>query len=79
VWDVIDWSQLLYIRGQIGMALEVLWETAAQQEDDRWLVQGLSDNYLQVSALMDTDRGNHIDRVKIEALNGKLLTGVVLK
>jgi len=77
--DVIDKSAMRYIRGHIGMELEVLWETAVQQVDGRWLVQGLSENYLQVSALMDTDRGNHIDRVKIEALNGKLLTGEVLK
>ncbi len=77
--DDIEASATRYARGYIGTELEVLWESAAQQEDDRWWLQGLTGNFLPVRALTNKNQWNHIDKVKIDGFDGRLMTGVILK
>ncbi len=72
-------SAAQYTRNHIGMELAVLWETATLQEDGSWELHGFSDNYLQVKMSSDTDRENQIDRVKIQAYDGMVLTAIRLE
>ncbi len=62
----------------IGTELEVLWETVHKVDDSNWLHQGLSDNYLQVQALIDEDHSNTIDTVRIISLKDGILKAEVL-
>jgi len=54
-----------YADGQVGCELQTLWE-AAEPQDGGWLVRGLTDNYLPVTAQAGSDRSNEIDWVRID-------------
>lgn len=61
-----------------GSEVEVLWETSREQEAGVWRLEGLSGNYLRVSALSKLPRWNRIDRVRLAAVNAQGLDGVIL-
>lgn len=75
--EVLLRSANRFCEAHIGAELFVLWESAIQQEDGRWLLHGLSDNYLQIGGLAETDRCNKIDRVKIQAHTSDGLSGEI--
>ena len=76
--EVLKKSATRYATHHVGQELSVLWETAFPQEGGRWRLHGLTDNYLQVNALADSDRCNKIDRVKIESLNNDELAAIII-
>jgi len=51
--------------------MSVLWESTDQLSDAGWHVEGLTDNYLRVSAVASEPRWNQIDSVKLVALAGE--------
>ncbi|HNR01793.1 MAG TPA: tRNA (N(6)-L-threonylcarbamoyladenosine(37)-C(2))-methylthiotransferase MtaB [Anaerolineaceae bacterium] len=71
--SVLDETEQRYAQGFIGANLKALWETA-ESKDNNWLLRGLTDNYIQVTALAKTDRSNHIDTVRIESIDGNILS-----
>ncbi len=58
----------------IGKELAVLWETSQQKADGRWLMHGLSDNYLQFQLFSTEDRSNKIDRVVGKKYSNGIIT-----
>ena len=76
--EVLLRSANRFCEAHIGAELFVLWESAIQQEDGRWLLHGLSDNYLQIGGLAESDRCNKIDRVKIQAHTSDGLSGEII-
>lgn len=71
--SVLDETEQRYAQGFIGANLKALWEKA-ESKDNNWLLRGLTDNYIQVTALAKTDRSNHIDTVRIESIDGNILS-----
>jgi threonylcarbamoyladenosine tRNA methylthiotransferase MtaB len=68
-----------YRQSFINNTLSVLWEGRWSKAGELFRLEGLSDNYLLVSALAEENRWNRIDQVKIiqdeaEGLAGTILT-----
>jgi threonylcarbamoyladenosine tRNA methylthiotransferase MtaB len=59
----------------LGRELPVLWESITGCGPDGWLVTGLTDNYLRVSARSDSNLWNVITPAHLEALDNEGLTG----
>jgi tRNA A37 methylthiotransferase MiaB len=76
--EVFDKAARKFAMHHIGSEQSVLWESAKKQADGKWLLHGLSDNYLEINGLAESDRCNKIDRVKIQSITGGLLTGEIL-
>jgi threonylcarbamoyladenosine tRNA methylthiotransferase MtaB len=62
----------------IGKELSVLWENNSCQVGDRFRMEGLSDNYLRVTAQTDDNRWKRINRVRIVKEDAGGLAGDVL-
>ena len=63
-----------------GRALTVLWETSRKISVNQWLLRGLTDNYLQVTALSSTNRSNMLDRVLLTSTGqGSVLEGELIE
>ncbi len=67
-----------YCMTHIGKEMPVLWESGRKLESGDWLMHGLTDNYLEIDGLAETDRCNKIDRVKIRKLNGDILRAEII-
>lgn len=76
--EVVERSMAHFARNHIGLEAEVLWETGEVLADGRWKMHGLSDNYLQIDGLAESERCNKIDRVKLRTFNGDTLTADIL-
>jgi len=68
-----------YRSGQVGHALEVLWESAEQLDGEGWELSGLTDNYVRVKAWADSPRWNEIDTVHVTEDKGNFLSGIIAK
>lgn len=62
-----------------GKEMRVLWETSSSLAADGWLLHGLTDNYIRVSAVSPELRWNQIDRVKITHLTDNGMQADILK
>lgn len=62
---ILDFSKSNYHQSFIGKTIDVLWESAAKTMDDRWLLDGLTDNYIRVYSISKEPRRNEIDRVRL--------------
>ncbi len=51
----------------LGRILPVLWESTDQLSDRGWLLEGLTDNYMRVTALAPEPRWNQFDPVRLTA------------
>jgi threonylcarbamoyladenosine tRNA methylthiotransferase MtaB len=67
-----------YRLGHIGQDLSVLWEKATSINDHQWQLNGLSDNYLRVTAISATPCRNQIMTVHITSAKGDELLGEIL-
>lgn len=63
----------------IGQTLPVLWESTSKLDEWGWQMEGLTGNYLRVSARAASPRWNVIDRVRISALTPDGLRGEILE
>jgi threonylcarbamoyladenosine tRNA methylthiotransferase MtaB len=62
----------------VGQTLSVLWESTDRLSDAGWQVEGLTDNYLRVTATAPEPRWNKVDEVFLvknsnEGLNGEII------
>jgi threonylcarbamoyladenosine tRNA methylthiotransferase MtaB len=66
-----------YRRKFIGQTLPVLWEACAQVNDAGWQMEGLTGNYLRVTATAPGPRWNVVDDVELTDVSGGGLEGVI--
>ncbi len=71
-------SAALYRRKFLGQTLSVLWESASQLSDAGWTLEGLTDNYIRVTAVAQEPRWNAVDAVKMNSEIPDGLTGVIV-
>ncbi len=62
----------------IGQTLPVLWESTSELNKRGWQMEGLTGNYIRVSAQAPSPRWNVIDRVKLTALTPSGLRGELI-
>ncbi len=66
-----------YREAFVGSVQPVLWEAAAEQDGSGFRLEGLTGNYLRVTAHSRAPRWNQVDRVRLDALSADGLTGVI--
>lgn len=49
----------------IGDTVEVLWESGEKLGNDKWLMKGLTGNYLRIATYSNKNLANQIQKVKI--------------
>jgi threonylcarbamoyladenosine tRNA methylthiotransferase MtaB len=62
----------------IGQNLPVLWEATALRNERGWQIEGLTGNYLRVTATAPEPRWNRMDEVKLTGLTSEGLSGEIL-
>jgi len=62
----------------IGSNLSVLWENARAQQDGRWILGGLTDNYLRVETNARVRLWNEFSQVRLKAQTGDGLMGEIV-
>lgn len=62
----------------VGRELEVLWESGRQISPDIWIMEGLTSNYLRVSAEARKNQWNEIHLVRLEQVTSEGLSGRLL-
>ncbi|MCX7753871.1 MAG: tRNA (N(6)-L-threonylcarbamoyladenosine(37)-C(2))-methylthiotransferase MtaB [Anaerolineales bacterium] len=67
-----------YRKQFVGDTLSVLWETTSELDEWGWQMEGLTGNYIRVSAHAPSPRWNVVDRVKITALSPDGLRGEIV-
>jgi threonylcarbamoyladenosine tRNA methylthiotransferase MtaB len=61
----------------IGQPMKVLWESASSFGPLGWQMEGLTDNYLRVTANFPEKRWNELDTVRIEKVTSDGLSGSI--
>jgi threonylcarbamoyladenosine tRNA methylthiotransferase MtaB len=61
----------------IGKTMSVLWEAKSILTDKGWQIEGLTDNYMRVSAIAPEPYWNRIDRVLLKIVNADGLWGEI--
>jgi len=61
----------------IGSDLQVLWESSKELENGKFLISGLTSNYLKVSSIVDENRWNIIETVHTTDFFEDTITGSV--
>jgi len=75
--DALEESAKLYRQRFIGKTMSVLWESTSELGEWGWQMEGLTGNYLRVTAISSSLRWNEVDQVKLVELDGQILTGVI--
>ena len=70
-------SSAAYRRTFIGQTLPVLWEASAVRSELGWQIEGLTGNYLRVTAQAPELRWNHLDPVELSGLSAEGLFGEI--
>ena len=61
----------------LGQSLPVLWEASAVRNERGWQIEGLTGNYIRVTASAPELRWNHLDVVKLTALTENGMSGEI--
>src|SRR6266498_3120425 len=75
--EALEESAKSYRQKFVGQAISVLWESTSEVGEWGWQMEGLTGNYLRVTALTPSPRWNEIDRVKINQYDGDRMKGVI--
>jgi threonylcarbamoyladenosine tRNA methylthiotransferase MtaB len=75
--DALEESAKSYRQGFIGQTMSVLWESTSEMGEWGWQMEGLTENYLRVTAFAPSPRWNEIDRVRINGYDGNRMRGVI--
>jgi threonylcarbamoyladenosine tRNA methylthiotransferase MtaB len=67
-----------YQKQFLGRNMVVLWESTSQFSDLGWRLEGLTSNYLRVSALAPEPHPNRLEMVRINSLESGILMGDIL-
>jgi threonylcarbamoyladenosine tRNA methylthiotransferase MtaB len=68
-------SGLAYRQQFIGQTVSVLWESAREHTEDGWKMEGLTGNYIRVTAIAPDARWNQVDAVQLVGLEGEGMRG----
>ena len=75
--EVFEAAARAYRERFLGRTLPVLWEATDQLSDRGWRLEGLTDNYLRVTAFAPQPLWNVISPVEITGLEADGLSGVI--
>ena len=75
--EVLEESAHAYQSGFIGHSLPVLWEASSHLTEAGWILEGLTDNYLRVSATAPQPRWNQMDNVQLVSIDGAGMKGKI--
>jgi threonylcarbamoyladenosine tRNA methylthiotransferase MtaB len=74
---VLEESALAYRSGFIGQTLPVLWEGSSRLTEAGWILEGLTDNYLRITAVASELRWNQMNDVDLVSINAEGLNGIL--
>jgi hypothetical protein len=75
--DVIAESAKSYRERFVGREMSALWESTSEMGEQGWLMEGLTENNLRVSAFAPSPRWNEMDDVSLLELDGEKMKGVI--
>lgn len=75
--ETFEAAALSYRRKFLGRRLSVLWESSAALGESGWQMEGLSGNYLRVTAVTSEPRWNRVDVVELTELVDNGLAGML--
>jgi hypothetical protein len=58
--------------------MPVLWESTTQLDDSGWQMAGLTGNYLRVAALAPRPMWNELSTVRLNSVDGEMLSGTLI-
>lgn len=62
----------------VGRSLSVLWEACSQVNEAGWQMEGLTGNYIRITALAPEPRWNQVDAVELVEVNGEGGRGMIV-
>jgi tRNA A37 methylthiotransferase MiaB len=71
--EIFQESSTSYKERHLGQDIQVLWEKATPNDGYQWVLSGLTDNYLRVSANSPSPCRNQIMNVHITGMNPYLI------
>lgn len=77
--EALAQSARQYRRRHVGANRDVLWESARRGGRGKWMLSGLTHDYLRVRATADGPRWNQIDTVVLREATENELLGVIVK
>jgi threonylcarbamoyladenosine tRNA methylthiotransferase MtaB len=77
--QALEDSAKVYRRKFVGQKMFVLWESTSEMGEWGWQMEGLTGNYLRVTALAPSPRWNEVDEVELTGIGGDGLKGVISK
>ncbi|HJR78890.1 MAG TPA: MiaB/RimO family radical SAM methylthiotransferase [Anaerolineales bacterium] len=75
--DALEESAKTYRQTFVGQTMSVLWESTSEVGEWGWQMEGLTENYLRVTAFAPSPRWNQIDAVKLHEYDGNRMKGVI--
>lgn len=76
--DSLMESGRFYRRQFIGRTMPVLWEAMSTRVEEGWSLEGLTGNYMRVTALAPEPRWNHMNLVKINEVTMEGVFGEII-
>jgi threonylcarbamoyladenosine tRNA methylthiotransferase MtaB len=76
--DALEGSAKSYRQKFIGQTMSVLWESVSEMGEWGWQMEGLSGNYLRVTAFAPSPRWNDVDRVVLNEKDGDKIKVIIL-
>ena len=76
--DVLEESAKSYREKFVGQRMSVLWESTSEMGEWGWQMEGLTENYLRVSAFAPSPRWNELDKVQLNQLSDNGLKGEIV-
>lgn len=71
-------SSRRYRENYLGRQLPVLWEASAERSAEGWRIEGLTGNYIRVSAVAAEPRWNRLDMVRLSGLTADGMHGEIV-
>ena len=75
---VLEDSAKSYRQRFIGRTMSVLWESTSEMGEWGWQMEGLTGNYLRVTAFASSPRWNEVDQVQLNELSDNRMRGVII-
>ncbi|HEX9838816.1 MAG TPA: MiaB/RimO family radical SAM methylthiotransferase [Anaerolineales bacterium] len=75
--NALEESAKTYRQKFLGQTMSVLWESTSEMGEWGWQMEGLTGNYLRVTAFSSSPRWNQIDAVKINEYDRNGMKGVI--
>jgi len=78
LYEVLEGSAKSYRQKFVGQTMSVLWESVSEMGEWGWQMEGLTGNYLRVTAFASSPRWNQFDRVNLsECMNDKIRGSII--